>query len=74
MEVTVTEGTATSYDPSSSSPLIGAGTNLTDLSISALDLDFAGNQRPSSGAWDIGAYEPSQQPPQPPTNVQAAPH
>jgi len=39
------------------SALIGKGTNLTDLDITALDTDKAGTARPSTGAWDIGAYE-----------------
>lgn len=39
------------------SALIGAGVNLTSLSIPALDSDFLGNSRPGgSTAWDIGAY------------------
>ncbi|MGB9488470.1 MAG: choice-of-anchor Q domain-containing protein [Terriglobia bacterium] len=41
------------------SPAIGLGTNLTSLcsSIPALCYDAAGNQRPTTGAWDAGAYE-----------------
>jgi len=42
--------------PNSGSPVIGAGTNLTSLGISALNADRNGNPRPSSGAWDIGAF------------------
>lgn len=39
------------------SPLIGAGVNLTSLSITALDSDILGNSRPGGAtAWDIGAY------------------
>jgi hypothetical protein len=48
--------------PESSSPLRGAGTNLTALcsgNLIALCTDKLGNSRPSSGAWDIGAYEDS---------------
>ena len=45
-----------SYTPNPGSPLIGAGTNLTSLMITALDSDASGNARPSSGAWTIGAY------------------
>ena len=41
----------------SGSPAIGAGINLTSLGIAALNVDAAGNTRPSTGAWDIGAYE-----------------
>jgi len=46
-----------SYIPNSGSPAIGAGTNLTSLSITTLDLDLAGVGRPSTGAWGIGAYQ-----------------
>lgn len=41
----------------SNSPAIGAGSNLTNLGITALNSDKNGNARPSSGAWNIGAYE-----------------
>jgi hypothetical protein len=40
--------------PFASSPLVGAGTNLS----SRFTNDFDGNTRPGSGAWTIGAYEP----------------
>lgn len=53
--------------PSSGSPAITAGANLTSLGITALDCDAprvvgptgtgACNARPSSSAWDIGAYQ-----------------
>lgn len=52
------------YTEKSSSPTRGAGTNLTSLGIATLNTDFTGNPRPSSGAWDIGAYESHQ--PSPP--------
>ena len=39
------------------SPVIGAGINLTSLGIPALNIDFAGNPRPSTGNWTIGAYQ-----------------
>jgi len=39
------------------SPAIGAAQNLTPLSIIPLDSDLAGISRPSSGPWDIGAYQ-----------------
>ena len=49
--------------PNSGSPVIGAGTNLHSLcsgqpnpGLGALCLDAAGVARPSSGAWDVGAY------------------
>jgi hypothetical protein len=38
------------------SPAIGLGANLTSLGITALDSDKLGVARPSSGAWDAGAY------------------
>lgn len=38
------------------SPLIGNATNLTSLSITALDSDILGTARPPVTAWDIGAY------------------
>lgn len=46
-----------SYTPMAGSPVIGAGANLTSLGITALASDKAGNLRPSSGPWDVGAYE-----------------
>jgi len=49
-----------SYQPQSGSSVIGKGLNLTStaasLGITSLDSDYAGNPRPSSAAWDIGAY------------------
>jgi hypothetical protein len=39
--------------PASSSPLIGVGTNLSNV----FDCDVAGALRPAFGAWDIGAYQ-----------------
>jgi hypothetical protein len=39
----------------SGSPAIGAGKNLSNLGIAALNMDASGNPRPSSGAWDVGA-------------------
>jgi len=60
----------------SGSKAIGAGVNLTSLAITALDSDNLGNARPSSGAWDIGAYEygathsgPPPPPPPPPATI-----
>jgi hypothetical protein len=43
--------------PQSGSPLIAAGTNLTSLSITALNSDASGISRPASLPWDIGAYQ-----------------
>jgi hypothetical protein len=42
--------------PAAGSPMIGAGTNLSGLSISDLNLDKVGIARPSTGAWTVGAY------------------
>lgn len=55
------------------SPAIGAGVNLTSLGVLALSTDKAGASRPSSGAWDVGAYEygSSASKPSPPTNLTA---
>jgi hypothetical protein len=39
-----------------SSPAIGAGANLTSLGIAPLNSDMNGKVRPSSGAWDAGAF------------------
>jgi hypothetical protein len=50
---------ATTGVPSSGFIGIGAGVNLTSLSIAALDSDMAGSSRPSSGAWTIGALNPA---------------
>jgi len=41
----------------SGSPAIGLGVNLTSLGIPALNSDKAGIARPSTGAWDAGAYK-----------------
>jgi hypothetical protein len=60
--------------PQSGSPAIGAATNLTNLGIAALNKDIAGNPRPSSGAWDAGAYfsgQTSASAPTPPTQLVA---
>jgi hypothetical protein len=39
------------------------GSNLSNLGFSALDKDKAGNPRPASGAWNIGAYQSGGTPP-----------
>lgn len=53
-----------SYVPQSGSPVISAGTNLTSLcsgqpnpGLGALCYDSNGIARPTTGAWDIGAYQ-----------------
>jgi hypothetical protein len=58
----------------SSSPAIGAGTNLSNLGIAALNADASGKPRPSSGAWDAGAHNSGATVatvPTPPTNLKA---
>jgi hypothetical protein len=65
---------STNHEQQSGSIVIEAGANLTSLGISALDKDLLGNARPSSGAWDAGAYElvsTAGNPPAPPTNLKA---
>jgi hypothetical protein len=61
---TTTLGLNASYAPTTSSVVYQKGANLYSLcngqsnpGIGALCYDLAGNARPSSGAWDIGAYE-----------------
>jgi len=39
------------------SAAIGAGTNLTSLGIAALNVDANGVARPTTGPWDIGAFQ-----------------
>lgn len=61
----------------SSSAAYQTGTNLTTLGISGLDVDHLGISRPSTGNWDMGAFEYSGDPPSqpnPPGNLQAVPH
>jgi hypothetical protein len=48
---------STSYQLQAGSGAIGLGANLSSLAVSQLDFDFAGLSRPSSGAWDAGAYQ-----------------
>lgn len=43
--------------PRTGSPVVGAGINLSSLGISALGSNPAGFFRPSTGPWDIGAYD-----------------
>jgi hypothetical protein len=68
-------GVSTTGQPQAGAAVIGAGANLTSLGVSALNLDAAGKQRPSSGAWDSGAYSygsgTTSTPPNPPTNLNA---
>lgn len=47
-----------SYQPQSGSPATGLGSNLSNLGIASLNIDFAGVTRPSgSSAWDAGVYQ-----------------
>jgi hypothetical protein len=66
-----TTGLATNSNgtPQSSSPAIGAGTNLTSLSIAALKSDRSGNARPSSGPWTVGAYNSPSSSAAPPSSL-----
>ena len=62
------------FIPQIGSPLIGAGTNLSNLGITALDYDRAGSLRPGGlGAWDLGSYQSgsSSALPAPPTALAA---
>jgi hypothetical protein len=64
------------FKPNSGSPVIAAGANLTSLGITALIYDINGVQRPSSGAWDMGAAQFAGAPtsgsqPNPPTGLVA---
>jgi len=65
---------ATNFVQQTGSVVIGAGANLTGLGLSGLNSDKAGTARPSSGAWDAGAFELGSgtiSAPAPPTNVRA---
>lgn len=62
--------------PQSGSHAIGFGTNLFSIcnrqanpGLGALCYDKAGNARPSSGAWTVGAYSNPGTPPIPPTGL-----
>ena len=53
------------------------GTNLSSLGIAALNVDRAGNPRPTSGSWNQGAYQggsTSSSAPTPPTNLTVVVH
>jgi hypothetical protein len=68
--------------PDAGSPLIGTGKNLSTMcsgqpnpGLGALCFDIAGVARPSSGAWDVGAYQfssSSTQAPAAPTGLSAS--
>jgi hypothetical protein len=52
-----TSSFSNNYAIQSNSPCVAAGTNLSGLNLPGLNADINGNPRPSSGAWDIGAYQ-----------------
>jgi hypothetical protein len=61
-----------SYHPQSGSGAMASGVNLTSLGIAQLNTDVVGGLRPSSGAWDAGAYQfISVTAPNPPTALTA---
>ena len=67
-----------SFKPQSGSPVIGAGVNVCNVNPTfctnypAIKNDIAGNARPTSGAWDIGAFQFStSNAPAPPTGLGA---
>lgn len=60
------------YAPTSlSSPTVGVGTNLTSLAI--LNTDIHGIRRPTTGNWDVGAYQMTTSALLPPQNFLASP-
>lgn len=61
----------TNYTPKVTSPVVGAGVNLTSLcgTIPELCRDRNGVARPATGAWDIGAYAYGYNKPKPPRNL-----
>ena len=62
--VTADPNLDSNYIPQAGSAAIGKGTNLTSQctgNLVALCSDTAGNPRPSSGAWDMGAHQYSSQ-------------
>ncbi len=76
-------GIDSGFKPVSGSFLIGAGENLTSVcsgqpnpGLGALCYDKAGTPRPTTGAWDIGAYQdpPSSSGPSAPNGLNAVVH
>jgi hypothetical protein len=49
-------GLSNNYSLASGSPCIGAGTNLSGLNLPGLTTNIFGVARPTSGAWNMGAY------------------
>lgn len=64
--------------PTTGSPALFAGENLSSLGIPELNVDCNGNPRPTTGPWPIGACNSSgtvtTTRPNPPTGVSAVPH
>jgi len=77
--ITANPNLNSNYTEQASSPTVGAGANLTTVKLTALDYGKSvnigngysgtpyGNARPSTGAWDIGAYQYNRPPS--PTNL-----
>lgn len=57
------------FVPQTGSAAIGACKNLTSLGIAALNVDYNGNARPSTGPWDCGAVNSGGGAPATPTNI-----
>jgi hypothetical protein len=57
--ITTNPNLSASGVPASNSPVVGAGLNLTSLcgKFAGLCVDAAGNPRPVSGKWDMGAFQ-----------------
>lgn len=53
--ITVSPDLNADYTPKTSSPVVGAGVNLTSLGITALNCSKNGVARPATGPWTIGA-------------------
>jgi hypothetical protein len=47
----------------STAPTVGVGLNLTSRSLTSISPAYNGNRRPTSGAWDVGAYQFTDYPP-----------
>ncbi len=76
--ITTNPNLTVNYRPNAGSPVISAGANLYGLcdgqpnpGIGALCYDAAGKPRPTSGPWDIGAYQYFGAPPSAPAGLTA---
>jgi hypothetical protein len=79
--ITSAPNLSTSFVPNAGSPVIGAGVNLYSVcngqpnpGLGALCYDKAGNARPTSTAWDMGAYQSTGTQPLPPSGLTAIIH